>query len=239
MKALRIRRFLLRFVISGILGSIFFLGCRSKGNVEAISTRGARAGTLALGLIENRDYHYGANVAQDLSDLLTFELLKAGYQVQVVDPSLIEALEPATPAAPKKNSDDTRDLMPEYMRNLAGEMRPRVADRVRTRFLNPDEIRKLSQKTSFQYFLQGAISRNEAGNLVDPEESFLVMVNAFNADGTRSGAISFTVRNTSLAEAGFLKQVCARIAQAFDQQVIRGVVVERKFTDVIREAFTL
>ena len=59
--------------------------------------------------------------------------------------------------------------------------------------------------------------------LLDSEESFLVILHFHNAAGIRIGAVNFTVRGRSLAEAVFLKQVCARITRAFDERIHRGL----------------
>lgn len=209
--------------------------CKSGGQIDAVNLRSTDSmPKVQLGLIESRDLGTSLHASADMADLFTFELQKLGYQVQPFDMRSLDSGERADPK--KQTPDQTADLMPEYMRGLAGELRPRAGgDYFRERFLASEEIRKAAAKTSFTYFVQGSLSRSEAGDLLEPDQSYLVLLTVYDAQGVKAGALTFTVKNTSLPESSFLKDVCARMARTFDLQIHRRQPPQRNWFETVRE----
>ncbi|MCB1318083.1 MAG: lipoprotein [Leptospiraceae bacterium] len=113
-------------------------------------------------------------------------------------------------------------LFPEHLRGIAGELTAaQVVDQPERRLLTLPEIQTISSHNQYDFFIQGAISRTEAGLLLDIEENALVFLEIFDQQGRRVGAINFTVNERSLGSARFLQDVAARIAAAFHQEISR------------------
>jgi len=200
---------------------------RSRGDVSVVAIRGPRKATIALGNIENRDSHYDAYANRNLLDMLAFEMVERGYGT--VKSDLAVAFErrrqeelKRRQATQKNTGDETADLLPEKLRTVAGETRPSgylMGDEM----LSPDEVRVVATRDNANYFLQGAISRTDAGNLLEREENFLVFLDVYNRNGEKVGVIAFAVRGNSLKDSPFMKSVCTRIAAAFDEQIQSGL----------------
>lgn len=216
------------------VGLFSVVACKSTGQIDAVTLRASDSvPRVHIGLIESRDLGTAHHASSDMADLFTFELQKLGYQVQPLDTRQLESGEKTD--GKKQQADDTSDLMPEYMRGLAGEIRPRPGDAYRDRFLGSEEIKKVAARANFTYFVQGSLSRSEAGDLLEPDQSYLVLLTAYDAQGQKAGALTFTVKNTSLSEATFMKEVCARMARTFDQTIHKRQPAQRNWMESVRE----
>lgn len=212
---------------------MLLLSCRSTGRVEAIAYKSNRIAGVTLGYLETRDLRYDARPSADIGDMLTYELERLGY---TVTPANFETLDRRSQPA-SNGKTEPNDLMPEAMRGLAGETAPRIRSNIGQRHLNADEIRQMYTTSSFNYFVQGAISRSESGNLLEPESGYTILLSVFGPDGKKTGAVSFTVQNNDLADSSLLRSVCSRMAHAFDSQIHKGLPSERPRLDAIREMF--
>lgn len=129
---------------------------------------------------------------------------------------------PAANVPPRSGppTDESYDLLPERLRNIAGEGTAAVRQsRIEDRLLTSAEIKQLGQANQFQYFMQGAVGRTESGILLDAEENTLVFIQVYSREGRKVGAINFTVSDRSLHQADFLQNVAERIAASFDESL--------------------
>ncbi|MBX7086648.1 MAG: lipoprotein [Leptospirales bacterium] len=199
--------------------SCSFLTWKSSGNVEVANLKSKQKARVSLGMIQTRDSRSDPYSARNLQDMLAFEMANRGYlATRARHPAKTEQT-PGPASTPPAKPDETTDLFPEKMRNLAGETRPQNGYGRADDLLDPTEIRQVMNQDGSNYFLQGAISRTESGNLLEMEENFMIFLEVYNQTGERTGMITFTVGGNSLQSAPFLKAVCARIAKAFDDQV--------------------
>ncbi|MBL8021330.1 MAG: lipoprotein [Leptospirales bacterium] len=196
---------------------------RTGGDVDVVSMKSSRKALIGIGTIENRDSRFDPYANKNLIDMLSFEMSQRGYGTIKSDTSFaverrrLEELKKLP--SPGKTKDETADLLPERLRAVAGEIRPTGYTSIGDELLSPDEIRTLASRDNTTYFIQGAISRTEAGTLLEQAENFAVFLEVFNRNGDKVGAINFTVEGKSLQESPFLKTVCKRIARAFDEQI--------------------
>ena len=197
--------------------------------MQVVSQQKQKA-SIGIGVIESRDLRFNPYSSQNLKDLLAFELMARGYQAQTSDLSFVQTARLETLRARMEalnkpgKKDETSDLMPPNLRGVAGELRP-MDNYMQTgeAGLTRDEIQKVVGRDQIDYYLQGSISRSESGNVLEIEESFLVMMNVFNREGMKIAAIGFAVRGNSLQDSEFMKAVCSRIARGFDEQIgLRG-----------------
>lgn len=206
--------------------SCSLLPFRNPGDVDVVATKAGRKAVVGIGTIENRDSRFDPYTNKNLVDMLSFEMLQRGYGIVRSDTSFAAERrrqeELKRLPAPGKTKDETADLLPERLRSVAGEIRPSGYLSMGEELLSSEEIRALSSRDNTTYFMQGAISRTEAGTLLEQEENFAVFLEVFNKNGEKVGAINFTVGGKSLQESPFLKTVCKRIARAFDEQIHGG-----------------
>jgi hypothetical protein len=124
------------------------------------------------------------------------------------------------PEFPYRIYDDTYQLLPERLRSIAGEhAAPGPEQRFDNRHLTMEEIRTLAKSNTFDYYIQGAISRTETGLLLETKESTLVFLEIFDAEGRRVGAINMSLDDATLRQASFLRTITERIALAFHRQI--------------------
>lgn len=121
-----------------------------------------------------------------------------------------------SPRRPLPIRDDTRDMLPEELKYIAGEQAPReLRTGPEERLLKQREIEAIGAKGEFDYYVQGAIGRMETGYLLELEENTLIFLEIYNKEGRKVGAINFTVDNRTLQQADFLRDVAERIARNF------------------------
>ncbi|MCB1327148.1 MAG: lipoprotein [Spirochaetales bacterium] len=219
-----------------------------RGDVRIATASGRERATIAFGFIEDRHDRFTPHATANFADMLSFELMQRNYRVIEADRSVLrpdpvaaaqEAIreqerllqerrnsesQPNSQTRARTNNssgmqDETRDLLPERLRYVAGEIayasRP---DDPTERLLRPSEIQKLHETVAFDFFLQGAVGATDTGLLLETEESSLIFLDIYGASGTRVGAISFTVTEESLKEASFLREVAERIADEFSRR---------------------
>ena len=223
--------------------------CASKGDVQGTTLNPGQGKKLAIGYFENRHGGYRAFPVKNFIDMLEYEFMDQGYQVLDYAPRLLQdddknagaseasrvrtrPVDENDPLLPGRDgtfsrSDGTDDLFPRNLRSIAGERGLKRRKKIRDHFLTAAEIKKLSGKLPFDYFIQGAVGTTERsmfGGAFDEEEDSLIFLKVYNREGLRVGAIRFFVDEKDYSQASFLTKVSNRIVENFSSELNSNVV---------------
>lgn len=193
---------------------------------------------ILIGHIENRDLRFNPYDHKNFADMLSFELIRAGYTVSSLDfnarmtrqdksPTddathppedypLLPAQETYIDSKFLKESDPAGDMLPRAFRNLAGEARQLPSTPVaEPKRLLPEEIRKYIAGSNAQFFFQGSIGRSESGMLLELSEDTLIFLEIHNQNGSKIAAMNVVLENRSLKRAELLRKTAIQIARRF------------------------
>jgi len=106
-------------------------------------------------------------------------------------------------------SDELRDFI-EFELIKAGFQVIRIEEPFK---FTPEKKKALSELPAFHYLIQGSISKNEYGTILESEISSHIFLTIYTSNGDLAGAIKFTVTGRDLGEVSFLSGVAERIIQ--------------------------
>lgn len=195
---------------------------------------------ILIGHIENRDLRFNPYDHKNFADMLSFELIRAGYTVSSLDFNArmtrqdksptggTDATHPAEdyPLLPAQETyidskvlnerDPAGDMLPRAFRNLAGEARQLPSTPVaEPKRLLPEEIRKYIAGSNAQFFFQGSIGRSESGMLLELSEDTLIFLEIHDRRGSKIAAMNVVLENRSLKRAELLRKTAIQIARRF------------------------
>ncbi|WP_039948325.1 lipoprotein [Leptospira fainei] len=197
--------------MSFILLAILVIDCSyfNTGAIRVATKREAVKSTYLLGFIENRDNHFDPFNTKNLTSMLKFELLDAGYGILVID-DYVKGDE----GNPKKDlllgAEGNKAL-------LAGDP-GHISSDLSSRLLKESEIKSVQSVTNFDFLIQGAISMGDNRRLIDKTESGIVFLEVFDKSGKIVSSINYTIEGKVLTEAELLKVICTRIIDKIDKR---------------------
>lgn len=142
---------------------------------------------IILGEINKRDYQLSNNIALDIRDLLRFELISKGYNVELLDTNYI-----SDEIQNEISSDNEIGQLPLALRESAGELfKPK--NKTNTTKV-PEEVSKLIGPNNFNFYLKGSISRYENQIILEPENNFLIIIDIYDNYGKHKGIATASVQ---------------------------------------------
>ena len=130
------------------------------------------------------------------------------------------------PAPARKSSgrELVTDLLPEHLRDVAGQSPPPDPTRraLASRRYSKPEIEEFFKDNSADYFIQGSIGRTESGDLLDNEQNVLIFLEIYGRDAVRIGLLTFLIDDESLESPDTLGQVCDEVVEAISLQVLKN-----------------
>lgn len=213
---------------------------RSSGTYQVAIAEEKAKYTLVVGKIVSRDSRYSPFLIDNFKDMLQLQLMDTGYIVKEIPqgktlrkildssqksqekPSKIDPAGGSTSSKEQKATNDDsaanlKELLPENLRNNLEKngvigFSNSVEEKYNDDFLTSEEVKFLSEKYNFQFFIQGAVGNNSSGTLLDEDANSLVFLKVYDSKGDLKGAMTYTVNGRSLSEAPLLKDVCGKIS---------------------------
>lgn len=141
---------------------------------------------IILGEIIKRDYQLSNNIALDIRDLLRFELISKGYNVDLFDANQSNDVNQK-----EIGTDNEIGQLPLALRQSAGEL---FTPKIKSKNDNiAEEVSKLIGPTNFNFYLKGSVSRYENQIVLEPENSFLIIIDVYDNYGKHKGIATATV----------------------------------------------
>ncbi|MCG9873749.1 MAG: hypothetical protein MH321_03055 [Leptospiraceae bacterium] len=163
---------------------LMIVNCNSnKFDIRSAQTK-PQSKIIVLGEIHKRDYQISNNIAQDLRDLVRFELINKGYNVDLFDSSKI-------PEDGKNEIQEESEIgqLPLPLRQSAGEL---YKSKIKSD-INQEEVSKIIGSNNFNFYMKGSISRYENQQILEPENNFLIMIDVYDNLGKHKGIATATI----------------------------------------------
>ncbi|WP_246050446.1 lipoprotein [Leptospira langatensis] len=224
-RLLRLQLLLLPVLVLVNCAYPFFL---NSGSIRMATKKESVKSTYLLGYIENRDSHFDPFHTKNLSSMLKFELLNAGYGILVLDDYIKpgEDMSPGKEAASKRG--ETKDLLAQLAENAkmsgGGSASPGaegsgfLSSDYGSKLLRESEIKTVQGVTHFDFFIQGAIAMNDNRKIIDKTENGIIFLEIFDKSGKFVSSINYTVEGRTLTEAELLKSICGRVIDKLEKR---------------------
>ncbi|TGK00829.1 lipoprotein [Leptospira semungkisensis] len=198
------------FVVMCVL---LIVGCDyfNTGTVRVATKRESVKSVYLLGYIENRDTHFDPFNTKNLTSMLKFELLDAGYGILLID----DYVKSGDDSNSKKESTSANDASKAL---LAGDANALKGGDFGSRILKESEIKSFQGVANFDYLIQGAIAMGDNRKLLDKTESGIVFLEIFDKSGKIVTSINYTIEGKVLTEPEMLKAICSKIIDKIDKR---------------------
>lgn len=208
----RIRKAAICIVFFCVLISMNACSIFREGTVRVAKAEGKQKGTYLIGHLQARDSFYDPFVVDNFTDMIKFELFRAGYRISNLDNTVMHDKDRNETANPNQPDGTGSDSELSGFSNISGEMKiPAEAEKGSQRILNSDEISILSKKISFDYFLQGSVAMNDNRKFIDREHNALLFLDVYNSSGKLVASVNYSVEGRALTEAKLLQRTCESI----------------------------
>lgn len=214
-------RYIRKIFTTILLGTVSF-SCISNLKVEGTKQEEKPKAIIMLGHLENRDTRYIPYTSENFRDMLKFEFLKAGFEIDKMDPEDYSYYFPKDEYLP---SDKIGDLPLKFKPSAGENFFP--YRRHTTKNLNSKQINFLADATKFTYFIQGAVALHTDGRILEAKESNFIFLNIYNSAGRQVGMINFTIEERTLYEAELLKKLCNSVVKTFQEKIKETSVVKQ------------
>ncbi|MCG6167176.1 lipoprotein [Leptospira sp. FAT2] len=206
-----------------VLLCILYNGCM-------VFNRSARAAEKAekvkanyqIGYLENRDFRFDPFRIKNFISLLKFEIIRGGNGLvedgSESDPSKNSTSAPQqTPSSTVQNPEAKDSVSPpvptqamQAMTNPEG-VKPNsdattAAAKDTKRMLTETEIKSLSTKTNFDYYLQGSFGMSDNGSILDRNFTTLIFIDVYDKTGKLIRTVSYAQESKNFSEADDLRQ---------------------------------
>ncbi|PJZ48493.1 lipoprotein [Leptospira saintgironsiae] len=222
--------FFKKYIILSIILIFFFVNCSYSGFLNSGSMRIAIKkesvkSTYLLGYIENRDNHFDPYNTKNLSNMLKFELLNAGYGILVLDDYIKVSEDSASKELASKK--EPKDILAQLAENAKMSGAGASPGGQEPGFLSPDfsskllresEIKTVQAVTRFDFFIQGALAMNDNRKILDKIENGILFLEIFDKNGKFVSGINYTVEGRTLTEAELLKSICSRVIDKLEKR---------------------
>ncbi|MCW7506146.1 hypothetical protein [Leptospira paudalimensis] len=202
MKVLRLNRIASYFIIFLILISF---NCKiDKYQVKSTLVSESPQKKLMFGAMTIRDVRIPKSIAKDFQDLLVFELIQKGFVINFYNFNDLA-----------KEVKIENSKLPLNLRNAAGEFWNQNS--VIEKHLVRNEIKEVSEKESFDLFLQGTISIQNNDLTLERKDYNYIFLHVYSPDGSLIGMVRSTFDNKMLYESEQMKEVVSKMAFEFQK----------------------
>ena len=166
---------------------------------------------FVFGYLEDRNTEFSPFVIDNFVDMLSFELSKLGFGIRKIESESIKFLYPEENES-TVTSDEMDNMLPSHITDLY-----RVNEKKRKRkriseYLDSNEIRKVAEKYPFNYFVQGAISQINAGELINQKLNCLIFLEIYDNKGKLVSEINFYTEGKSLQYSAYLQKTAQEMS---------------------------
>lgn len=205
-------------IIILIFTNIILSGCVIFGNKTARAAEKAATvkANYQIGYIENRDFRFDPFRIKNFISLLKFEIIRNGNglveeesetsktnpptSVATNNPMLqnpeATTTPPSTPIAPTTTTPET----PKPTATASTEAKDSK------RIFMENEIKNLSSKVNFDYYLQGSFGMSDNGSILDRNFTTLIFLDVHDKTGKLVKSVSYTQDSKNFSDADDLKQ---------------------------------
>ncbi|EMK15391.1 lipoprotein [Leptospira kirschneri] len=205
-------------IIILIFTNIILSGCVIFGNKTARAAEKAATvkANYQIGYIENRDFRFDPFRIKNFISLLKFEIIRNGNglveeesetsktnpptSVATNNPMLqnpeATTTPPSTPIAPTTTTPET----PKPTATASTEVKDSK------RIFMENEIKNLSSKVNFDYYLQGSFGMSDNGSILDRNFTTLIFLDVHDKTGKLVKSVSYTQDSKNFSDADDLKQ---------------------------------
>lgn len=159
---------------------------------------------LMFGAMTIRDVRIPKSIAKDFQDLLVFELIQKGFVINFYNFNDLA-----------KEVKIENSKLPLNLRNAAGEFWNQNS--VIEKHLVRNEIKEVSEKESFDLFLQGSISIQNNDLTLERKDYNYIFLHVYSPDGNLIGMVRSTFDNKMLYESEQMKEVVSKMAFEFQK----------------------
>ncbi|TGL09156.1 hypothetical protein EHQ43_01490 [Leptospira bouyouniensis] len=202
MKDFKINLKLIVIIISNL---VIILNCKFDNyQVKSALVSSSPNQKLLFGTMTTRDVRIPKSIGKDFQELLVFELIHKGFTVNFYN--FQESF---------KESKKEDSKLPLNLRSAAGEFwnhNPIVEKQ-----LIRQEIKEVSEKETFDLFLQGTISIQNNDITLERKEYNYIFLHLYSPDGNLIGMIRSTFDNKMLYESEQMREVVSRMADEFQK----------------------
>ncbi|WP_078131596.1 lipoprotein [Leptospira kirschneri] len=201
-----------------IFTNIILSGCVIFGNKTARAAEKAATvkANYQIGYIENRDFRFDPFRIKNFISLLKFEIIRNGNglveeesetsktnpptSVATNNPMLQNPEATTTPPSTPIASTTTTPETPKPTATASTEVKDSK------RIFMENEIKNLSSKVNFDYYLQGSFGMSDNGSILDRNFTTLIFLDVHDKTGKLVKSVSYTQDSKNFSDADDLKQ---------------------------------
>ncbi|MFA4795563.1 lipoprotein [Leptospira kirschneri] len=205
-------------IIILIFTNIILSGCLIFGNKTARAAEKAATvkANYQIGYIENRDFRFDPFRIKNFISLLKFEIIRNGNglveeesetsktnpptSVSTNNPMLQNPEATTTPPSTPIASTTTTPETPKPTATASTEVKDSK------RIFMENEIKNLSSKVNFDYYLQGSFGMSDNGSILDRNFTTLIFLDVHDKTGKLVKSVSYTQDSKNFSDADDLKQ---------------------------------
>ncbi|KAA1269105.1 lipoprotein [Leptospira interrogans] len=195
--------------------SIILNGCVIFGNKTARAAEKAATvkANYQIGYIENRDFRFDPFRIKNFISLLKFEIIRNGNGLVEEEPETSKT-NPPTPVAtsnpmlqnPEATTTAPSTTTPETPKPTTTTSTETNSSKDSKRIFMENEIKNLSSKVNFDYYLQGSFGMSDNGSILDRNFTTLIFLDVHDKTGKLVKSVSYTQDSKNFSDADDLKQ---------------------------------
>lgn len=195
--------------------SIILNGCVIFGNKTARAAEKAATvkANYQIGYIENRDFRFDPFRIKNFISLLKFEIIRNGNGLVEEEPETSKT-NPPTPVAtsnpmlqnPEATTTAPTTTTPETPKPTTTTSTETNSSKDSKRIFMENEIKNLSSKVNFDYYLQGSFGMSDNGSILDRNFTTLIFLDVHDKTGKLVKSVSYTQDSKNFSDADDLKQ---------------------------------
>ncbi len=168
-----------------------------------------------IGYIENRDFRFDPFRIKNFISLLKFEIIRNGNGLVEEEPETSKTNPPTsvTTNNPMLQNPEATTTTPVVPTTTAPETSKPVAASTESnppkdskRIFMENEIKNLSSKVNFDYYLQGSFGMSDNGSILDRNFTTLIFLDVHDKTGKLVKSVSYTQDSKNFSDADDLKQ---------------------------------
>lgn len=198
---------------------IFSRSARSAEKAEKVKAN------YQIGYLENRDFRFDPFRVKNFVSLLKFEIIKGGNGI-IEEGSEVESAKSGSPApaaltalTQNPEAKETPALPPLPTPNPEmPKSGPETVAKEGKRILTEIEIKNLSAKMNFDYYLQGSFGMSDNGSILDRNFATLIFIDVYDKSGKLVRTVSYSQESKNFSEAEDLKHASISLVDKIMQR---------------------
>ncbi|WP_061244706.1 lipoprotein [Leptospira noguchii] len=208
----KIYKIIILFFTNILLSSCVIFGNKTARAAEKATTVKAN---YQIGYIENRDFRFDPFRIKNFISLLKFEIIRNGNGLVEEEPETSKTNPPTsvTTNNPMLQNPEATTTTPVVPTTTAPETSKPVAASTESnppkdskRIFMENEIKNLSSKVNFDYYLQGSFGMSDNGSILDRNFTTLIFLDVHDKTGKLVKSVSYTQDSKNFSDADDLKQ---------------------------------